>query len=130
MPHFHLDYSRNLEARLNLPALLVCIRDAAVATGVFPLAGIRIRAVGVDHVLMADGNPDHAFVDMTIRIGAGRDEATKQRALATVGTAVETFCRPIMEACSFMLSMELREIDGDLSRKSSSIRKFLAKDTP
>ena len=59
MPHFHLDYSRNLESLLDMPALLVCLRDAAVATGVFPLAGIRIRAVAVDHVIMADGATGH-----------------------------------------------------------------------
>lgn len=130
MPHFHLDYSRNLEARLDMPALLVCLRDAAVATGVFPLAGIRIRAVAVDHVLMADGNPDHAFVDMTIRIGAGRDAATRQGALDVIFAAVETYCRTVMDASSFMLSMEMREIDADWSRKSSSIRQYLAKDAP
>lgn len=128
MPHFHLDYSKNLAARLDMPALLVCLRDAAVATGVFPLAGIRIRAVAVDHVLMADGNPDHAFLDVSVRIGAGRDAATRQRALDAVYAAVAAFCQPVMESSSFMLSMELREIDANLSRKSSSIRQYLAKD--
>lgn len=128
MPHFHLDYSRNLEARLSLPALLVCLRDAAVATGVFPLAGIRIRAVAADHVMMADGNPDHAFLDVSLRIGSGRDRQTKQRALDAVYAAVAGFCQPVMDTTSFMLSMELREIDADLSRKSSSIRHHLSQD--
>lgn len=130
MPHFHIDYSRNLETRLNMPGLLVCLRDAAVATGVFPLAGIRIRAVAVDHVIVADGNPDHAFVDMTIRIGAGRDDAIKARALDAIFAAGQAFCRPVMETSSFMLSMELREIDADLSRKESSIRRYLTGETP
>lgn len=127
MPHFHLDYSRNLEDRLDIAALLVCLRDAAAATGVFPLAGIRIRAVAADHVLMADGNPDHAFLDVAIRIGAGRDAPTKQVALEAVYKAIEAFCLPVMETSSFMLSMELREIDAGLSRKSSSIRRYLPK---
>ena len=125
MPHFLIDYSANLEDRLDLPGLLVAIRDAAVATGVFPLAGIRVRAVRVDHVLMADGNPDHAYLDVAIRIGAGRDLATKQRALAAVFAAVEAHVQPVMERSSLMLSMELREIDEALSKKTSSIRKYL-----
>lgn len=125
MPHFLIDYSANLEDRLDLPGLLVAIRDAAVATGVFPLAGIRVRAVRVDHVLMADGNPDHAYLDVAIRIGAGRDLATKQRALAAVFAAVEAYVQPVMERSSLMLSMELREIDEALSKKTSSIRKYL-----
>ena len=125
MPHFLIDYSANLEDRLDLPGLLVAIRDAAVATGVFPLAGIRVRAVRVDHVLMADGNPDHAYLDVAIRIGAGRDLATKQRALSAVFAAVEAYVQPVMERSSLMLSMELREIDEALSKKTSSIRKYL-----
>lgn len=125
MPHFQIDYSRNIEARLDLAALLICLREAAAATGVFPLAGIRIRAVAVDHVLMADGNADHGFVDIAVRIGAGRDLATKTRALDAIWAALAAFCAPVMEGTSFMLSMELREMDPAMQRKASSIRKYL-----
>jgi 5-carboxymethyl-2-hydroxymuconate isomerase len=127
VPHFHIDYSRNLEARLDLPGFLVALRDAALATGVFPLAGIRLRAVAVDHVIIADGDPGHGFVDVTIRVGAGRDTATKTRALEAIFSAGEAFCQPLMDSSPFMLSMELREIDAEMSRKSSSIRRYLPK---
>jgi 5-carboxymethyl-2-hydroxymuconate isomerase len=119
-----------MEQRLDIPGLLTCLRDAAAATGVFPLAGIRLRAVAVDHVLMADGNPDHGFVDLSIRIGAGRDSATKTRALEAVFAAAQVFCAPVMQSSSFMLSMELREIDAQMSRKDSSIRRYLTGEHP
>lgn len=125
MPHFLIDYSPNLADRVSLPNLLAALRDAAVATGVFPLAGIRVRAMAVDHVVMADGNPQHAYIDIIARIGIGRDMDTKKRALAAVFAAAEEFLRPVMEGSSLMLSMELREIDPDLSAKTSSIRKYL-----
>ncbi|MDN3722562.1 hypothetical protein QW131_33230 [Roseibium salinum] len=43
MPHFQIDYSANLEERLDIPGLLAVLRDAAVETGVFP-AGRHSRS--------------------------------------------------------------------------------------
>ena len=128
MPHFLIDHSPNLADRLSMPDLLDHIRRAAIDTGVFPLAGIRVRAVAVDCVTMADGNPDHAYLDIIARIGEGRDPETRQRALAEIFAAVELFCRPVMETTSLMLSMELREIPAAMSLKSSSIRRHLPKE--
>ncbi len=126
MPHIHIDYSRTLEERLDVPGLLAVLVDAAAASGVFPLAGIRARAVAADHVLLADGAQTHAYLDVSIRIGAGRDAATKTRALDLIFAAADRYCRPVMDTSSLMLSMELREIDAELSRKTSSIRTYLA----
>lgn len=129
MPHFHIDYSPNLEARLDIAGLCAVIRDAAVQTGVFPLAGIRVRATACTHVVMADGNPDHAFLDLSVRLRAGRTEEAKQAATRTIFAAMEAYCDAVMQSSPFMLSMEMRDIDPDLSPKSSSIRKYLTGDT-
>ena len=40
MPHIQIDYSPNLEERLDLAGLCRVLRDAAVETGIVPLAGI------------------------------------------------------------------------------------------
>lgn len=125
MPHILIDYSANLETRLDMAGLCHALRDAAVATGVFPLAGIRVRAVRVDHMVMADGNPDHAYLDIALRIGQGRDAESRGRALDAIFAAVEGFVGPVMASSSLMLSMELREIVAEFSRKSSSIRRYL-----
>ena len=77
MPHIQIDYSPNLETRLDIAGLCVVLRDAAVATGVLPLAGIRVRAIRVDHVVIADGNPDHAFLDIAVRLRGGRSDEAK-----------------------------------------------------
>lgn len=128
MPHFQMDYSRNLEARLDIAALCACLRDAAAQTGVFPLAGIRVRAVAVDHCVIADGNPDHGFLDLSVRLRAGRDLATRQRATQAIFAALEAFCADALETSSLMLSMEMRDIDPALAPKTSSIRRYLPKD--
>lgn len=125
MPHVHVDYSPNLTDRLNLPALLAVIRNTMALSGVFPIAGIRIRATAADHVLIADGDPGHAFLDISIRLRGGRPIEARQAAVAQVFEAVEAFCAPVVASSSFLLSLELREIDPGLSRNSSSIRRYL-----
>ena len=125
MPHFHIDYSANLEERLSISAFCEMLRDAAVETGMFPLAGIRIRALKADHVVMADGNPGHAYLDLSIRLGAGRTPEAKQKALAHMFGKAEAFCADLLAQSSFMLSFEMREIDPDHALKVSSIRRYL-----
>lgn len=128
MPHFHIDYSANLEDRLDIAGLCRAIRDAAAETGVFPVAGIRVRATACTHVVMADGNPDHAFLDLSVRLRGGRTGEAKQKATAHIFAALEAFCADAMATSSLMISMEMRDIDPDLSPKASSIRDYLPKD--
>ncbi|MEP1962274.1 5-carboxymethyl-2-hydroxymuconate isomerase [Tateyamaria sp.] len=128
MPHIVLEYSANLEDRLDMHALCVALKDAAAATGVFPPAGIRVRAHAVDHVVIADGDPQHSFIDISIRLAAGRETAAKTRATDAVFEAARTFTADVMVESAFMLSLELREIDAVFSRKVSSIRDYLPLD--
>ncbi|MEZ5870447.1 MAG: 5-carboxymethyl-2-hydroxymuconate Delta-isomerase [Nitratireductor sp.] len=128
MPHFQIDYSKNLENRLDIAGLCREIRDAAAETGVFPLAGIRVRAIACDHWVIADGNRDHAFLDISVRLRAGRSLETRKQATAQIFAAAEAFCAQVMESSSFMLSLEMRDIDPELSPKASSIRRYLAGD--
>ena len=125
MPHIQIDYSANLESRLDMAALCTVMRDAAVATGILPLAGIRVRATACTHVVIADGNPDHAFLDISLRLRGGREAEAKRRATLAIFAAAETFCAEVLATSSLMLSFEMRDIDPDLSPKTSSIRRYL-----
>jgi len=125
MPHLILDYSANLDDMLDMQGLCVALKDAAVATGVFPQAGIRVRAHAADHAVIADGDARHAYVDITIKMAAGRTEAQKATAIDGVFDAAKAFTADLMAAHPFLLSIELREVSAELSRKKSSIRDYL-----
>jgi 5-carboxymethyl-2-hydroxymuconate isomerase len=125
MPHLSFEYSANMEARLDIAGLCRALRDAALETGIFPAAGIRVRGFRADHVVIADGNPEHGFIDLSVRLRAGRSAKDKVRATAHIFAAMERYCAAVLEGSSLMLSMELSDIDPDLSPKSSSIRKHL-----
>jgi len=128
MPHIQIDYSPNLAARLDIAGLCRVLRDAAAETGVLPLAGLRVRATACDHVVIADGNPDHAFADISLRLRAGRPQAAKEAATAHIFAAAEAYCADVLAGSSFMLSFEMRDIDPALSPKTSSVRRYLTGD--
>ena len=125
MPHFHIEYSANLEEMVDMAALCDHQRRAAIATGVFPMPGVRIRAFKADHVSIADGNPKHAFLDLSIRLRGGRRPEDKTRATREVFEALQGFMAPALARHSIALSVEMRDIDPDLSPKTGTIRDHL-----
>lgn len=128
MPHIVVDYSANLDDLMDVHGLCVALKDAAAATGVFPAAGIRVRAHASRHSVVADGDPGHGFVDITIRLAAGRTQDRKTLAIDAIFEAAQAFTADHMAHHPFMLSLELREIDAAYSRKTSSIRDYLPSD--
>ena len=122
MPHFQIDYSGNLDARLNMAALCETIRQTAAGLECFPTAGIRVRAVRVDHYKIADGNPDHGFIDLSVRLRAGRSMDVKQEATEVILEALRKFVAQDMAQNPLALSFEMRDIDPALSPKTGSIR--------
>ena len=125
MPHLMIDYSVNVEPDVDIGALCDTLRDVAASIDAFPLAGVKVRAVRVDHYSIADGNPEHGFIDISVRIREGRDMETKQDAAQKLFDAANEFVADVMQRRSLALSLELRDIDAALSPKSGSIRKYL-----
>ena len=125
MPHLMIDYSANVESDVDMGALCDTLRDVAASIDAFPLAGVKVRAVRVDHCAIADGNPEHGFIDISVRIREGRDMQTKQNAAQKLFDAANEFVADVMQRRSLALSLELRDIDAALSPKSGSIRKYL-----
>lgn len=125
MPHISIDYSSNLETALDIAALCDTLRRAAIETEEFPVAGVRVRAFAATHVSIADGHPDHGYIDISVRLRGGRDLATRERATAQIFAAAHAFVAPVMARQSLALSLEMRDIDPALSPKSGSIRDHL-----
>lgn len=125
MPHFHIEYSANLEDVVDMAALCETIRAAAALIDTFPTAGIRVRAIRVDHYAIADGDPKHGFVDLTLRLREGRAADVKHDAITRVFAALREFMAPAMATRSIALSAEMRDINADLSPKFGNIRDHL-----
>jgi 5-carboxymethyl-2-hydroxymuconate isomerase len=130
MPHLTIEYSANLAAGTDVQGLVDRLHGAAIETGVFPLGGIRTRAVARQHYRIADGDPTHAFVHVVLRIAAGRDPATRDRAGQHVFDALTAALAAVMETRGLAISFELEEISPAWSARLNNIHQRLAARTP
>ena len=125
MPHFTIEYSANLDSRLDIAEVVELVRKAAIETGIFPLGGIRVRAIRCEHYAIADGNPTHGFLDMVLRLGEGRDLATRKKAGEHVFKALSAHLDPVFATSKFVLSFDMQINDKETSFKRNNIHEAL-----
>jgi 5-carboxymethyl-2-hydroxymuconate isomerase len=125
MPHFTLEYSANLDARIDIGAACEVVRKAAVETGIFPLGGIRVRAISCRHYAIADGRPGLGFLDMVLRLGEGRDLAARKKAGEHVFKALSNYLDPVFGDNKFALSFDMQINDKETSWKRNGIHDLL-----
>jgi 5-carboxymethyl-2-hydroxymuconate isomerase len=125
MPHFTIEYSANLDARIDMTELCEVVRRAAVETGVFPVGGIRVRAIKCEDYAIADGRADYGFLAMLLRLGEGRDLATRKRAGQEVFDALSHHLDPVFAASKFALSFDMQINDKETSWKRNNIHEAL-----
>jgi len=126
MPHFTIEYSANATDRVDMDALCEAVHIAARETGIFPMGGIRVRALRCDAFAVADSHPSNAFAHMIVASGAGRDRPTKKEAGQHIWAAFCEALGPAFDTPHFAASMEWREIDPGLSWKKNAIHPRLA----
>jgi 5-carboxymethyl-2-hydroxymuconate isomerase len=125
VPHILIEYSANLRGNVDFPEFLLALRTAALATGVFPLGGIRIRAYEASHYLIADGHPDNAFVHIMLRVGHGRDLETRKRACDAIFAAACEHLDALYRHIPLGISLEMQEIDAVLTCKKNNLHEHV-----
>jgi len=125
MPHFTIEYSANLDARVDMAEVVELVRKAAVETGIFPLGGIRVRAIRCEHYAIADGRGDYGFLDMVLRLGEGRDLLTRQKAGEHIFRALSQHLDPVFSLARFALSFDMQINDKATSWKRNNIHEAL-----
>ena len=125
MPHFIVEYSDNLSSKRDWGKLPKLISDAAMETGLFPLAGMRVRLYPVQEHSIADEHPDNAFVAIVVRIGAGRSKEDQNKAGQHIFDVLSEFFSTELQSGHFMLSLDIVENDPKVSFKANSIHSRL-----
>jgi 5-carboxymethyl-2-hydroxymuconate isomerase len=121
MPHLTIQHSPKLAERYDMAALCETLRGVMAAQGCFPVGGIRVRAWPTPAEGLADGHPDNAYVDMILRMGAGRPGEVKRAAGDAIMAAVEGFFAEELGQPHLMIALEIVEIDPDFSWKTNTI---------
>jgi 5-carboxymethyl-2-hydroxymuconate isomerase len=128
MPHFTIEYSANLDKRVDMGAVVELVRKAAVETGIFPLGGIRVRAIRSEHYAIADGNAQFGFLDMVLRLGEGRDLATRKKAGEHIFKTLSAHFDPVFANSKFALSFDMQINDKETNWKRNNIHDALKVD--
>jgi 5-carboxymethyl-2-hydroxymuconate isomerase len=129
MPHFTIEYSANLDGRVDMGAVVELVRKEAVATGIFPLGGIRVRAIKCEHYAIANGDKKLGFLDMVLRLGEGRDLPTRQKAGEHIFKALSAYLDPVFANSKFALSFDMQINDKETSWKRNNIHEALKVET-
>ena len=125
MPHFTIEYSANLEGHVDMAEIVEVVRKAAIEAVIFPLGGIRVRAIRCEHYAIADGNPNLAFLDLVLRLGEGRDLPTRKKAGEHIFKALSAYLDPVFAASPFALSFDMQINDKETSFKRNNIHDAL-----
>ncbi len=126
MAHFVLEYSNNIaKSTLALQELFSKLHQAAEETGLFPLKGIRSRAYACDDFRMADGNPEHMFVHLEVKLGAGRSIEEREAAAKSFFEVLTQHFGTCFEQRGVAMSFEMKELEPVLKYNKNNIQDYL-----
>jgi len=123
MPHFIVEYTSNIKDEARIPQLLAKANEILIAQGgVFPIGGIRSRAIELHDYCIADGREDDAFVHCNLKIAPGRSDAVKKKVCDELFDAIKDHFADLFSKRYLAISMELNELSEAGSYKHNNIR--------
>ena len=126
MAHFVLEYSDNLaQTDETIQSLFATLHQAAKETDMFPIKGIRSRAYCCQQYRMADGNPEHGFAHLEVKLGAGREQDQKQAAAEAFFAVFTAHFDQLVKQRGMALSFEMKELEPVLKFNKNNIADYL-----
>ena len=112
MPHLIVEISDGLTEAIEPESILYVLHDAALASGQFNEADIKVRIRPYDHAFVAGSAAD--FIHVTVLLISGRDTETKQALCRRLLSALEGLG---LKAAS--ISVDARDLDRDIYVKQT-----------
>ncbi|GHF54935.1 5-carboxymethyl-2-hydroxymuconate isomerase [Deinococcus metalli] len=122
MPHLTVEYTDNLgdDARMMelLRTLSVVLRERG---DIYPVGGLRARAVRLSEYVIADGQEDDAFVHVTLRVAAGRSPEVRRETGAALFEALKAHYADAFARRYLALSLDVQEFGEGGTFKHNNI---------
>jgi 5-carboxymethyl-2-hydroxymuconate isomerase len=114
VPHLTLEYSANLAGEEEIGQLCNALAQCLDAQReneqrIYPLGGIRVRALRCEQYCIADGRPDAAFLHANLKIGAGRSDSIKTATGDALFALIKQHFAAQFERQGLALSLEINE---------------------
>ncbi|WP_019414870.1 5-carboxymethyl-2-hydroxymuconate Delta-isomerase [Paenisporosarcina sp. TG20] len=112
MPHIVVEYTNNLKDETDISQLLKSLHGVLIdRSSIFPIGGIRSRAIELQTYYVADGTVEDAYVHVTFKIFSGRSKEVKEETCKALFEVVTDHFSDIFDRRSLALSMELVELN-------------------
>jgi 5-carboxymethyl-2-hydroxymuconate isomerase len=122
MAHAVVEWTDNLVGEADINGLLKLIAaEMREADGVFPWGGIRVRAIKLSDYVIADDSGQDAFINITVKMGAGRPADFRQRFFSHLFDKVKAHFAELYERRYLALSLYVEEADEAGSFKHNNI---------
>jgi 5-carboxymethyl-2-hydroxymuconate isomerase len=125
LPHLIVEYSANIESAMALDALLDKLHASAVASGFFPLGGLRVRAFRADRYRIADCHEDNAYVHVTAIVGHGRPLDVRHRVSEQLFGVLTDHLAELFENIPLAISFNMQEFDPLLNLKKNNLHEHV-----
>lgn len=125
MPHAWIECSSNIQNEPEARSLKQLVYLAALNAGIFPMGGVRVRRQVIDDYIVGDDHPDNSFIHIVLRIGAGRDLATKKAAADAVFEKVTVHLKPLADRVPLAVAFEVQEMSADLNYKFNNLHEHI-----
>jgi 5-carboxymethyl-2-hydroxymuconate isomerase len=122
MAHCVVEYTDNLAREADIPGLLWKLaKKFNESDGIFPIGGVRVRALKLTEYVIADGAENDAFVNITVKMGAGRPDDFKKRFFGEMFDMVKDHFEGLYAKRYLALSLYVEEADEAGSFKHNNI---------
>jgi 5-carboxymethyl-2-hydroxymuconate isomerase len=126
VPHLTLDYSANLASEDSIGVLCKALAQRLDAqrdddARVYPLGGIRVRALRCEQYCVADGRPDAAFLHAHLKVGAGRSEEVLKATGDALFEAIKQHLSREFGRRGLALSLEISEFSESGTWKHNNL---------
>jgi len=129
MAHAVVEWTSNLKGEADIRGLLELIAAAMRnSDGVFPWGGIRVRALRLDDYVIADGKADDAFVNVTVKMAAGRSAEFKKAFFTDLFEQIKAHFAELCDRRYLALSLYVEEADEAGSFKHNNIHRRFKKE--
>ncbi|MGI9326370.1 MAG: hypothetical protein ACR2PZ_14205 [Pseudomonadales bacterium] len=125
MPHQIIEYSANLDQKLDIAGLVLALHQCAATLEPLPLAGLRTRAYPTRDFAVADRHPDNAFIAVYLRIAEGRPLAVRQALGEALFQCLTEYTAELFALTPIALSYELQEIDPITRWNQNNLKEHL-----
>ena len=122
MPHFVVEYTDNIKDQADIRSMLVKVNQIIIAQpDLFPIGGIRSRAIELQDYVMSDDEEDYAFVHASLTVGAGRCQQQIDKTCSEIFEMMKAHLAELFEQRYIALSMEFREFSEAGTYKHNNV---------